>query len=250
MKILLSNDDGIKAEGLRALAEVLCRKHKVVICAPMYEQSGMAHALNVHKRLEVARDRELEERFPVEAWMIDGTPTDCVKIYLEAILEEEKPDLVISGINHGANLATDVLYSGTVGAAMEGFLHGIPSAALSRDKASKISFLQVAELAEGYLAKSMEERPSFFLNLNFPKALDPMGPQFVFSQLGKRDYLNAFRKEKDAEGRTYFTVAGDIVDLDKGEATDIYAVESGCISVTPLHADFTDYVMLDEYLQK
>ena len=251
MRILLSNDDGIQAEGIQALVKVLSGSHDVVVCAPMREQSGMAHALNVHKRLEIARNRELEERYPVEAWMIDGTPTDCVKIYLEAIAEGWKPDLVISGINHGANLATDVLYSGTVGAAMEGFLHDIPSVALSGDKNSRIPFVQVAEIAADYLVKTMEEREdAFFLNVNCPKELAAGKPQFVFSQLGKRDYLNAYTKEVDEDGRMYFTVAGDIIDLDKGEATDIYAVESGLISVTPLHADLTDYVMLDEQLKK
>jgi len=250
MRILLSNDDGIRAEGIRALAEALCTRHEVVLCAPMHEQSGMAHALNVHKRMEVARDEEMERRCPVEAWMVDGTPTDCVKIYLEAIAEGKKPDMVLSGINHGANLATDVLYSGTVGAAMEGYLHGIPSAAVSLDRWSKLAFSEVAGIAGAYLEQMAEEcEKPFFLNVNFPKEFSQEGPRFVFSQLGKRDYVNAFRKETDADGRTYFTVAGDIVDLDKGDATDIHAVECGFIAVTPLHADLTDYVTLDERLR-
>ena len=251
MRVLLSNDDGIRAEGIRALAKVFCRKHDVVLCAPMHEQSGMAHALNVHRRLEVARCGDIEALYPVEAWTIDGTPTDCVKIYLDFMAEDVRPDLVISGINHGANLATDVLYSGTVGAAMEGYLHDVPSVAISLDRHSEIPFEQVAEIAAEYLERTMAEREApFFLNLNFPKVFAPEGPRFVFSQLGKRDYLNAFQKVTDEDGRTYFTVAGDIVDLDKGEATDIYAVESGFISVTPLHADLTDYVMLDAQLRK
>ncbi len=251
MRILLSNDDGIRAEGIQALVKLLSQKHEVVVCAPMQEQSGMAHALNVRKRLEVARDRETEALYPVEAWKIDGTPTDCVKIYLEAMAEGRKPELVISGINHGANLATDVLYSGTVGAAMEGYLHDIPSVAVSRDYWSKIPFSQVAGIAMEYIEGMVEgaERP-FFLNVNFPKELSGGEPRFVYSQLGKRDYINAFSKETDADGRTYFTVAGDIVDLEKGEATDIYAVELGFISVTPLHADLTDYLMLEAKLKE
>ena len=251
MRILLSNDDGIQAEGLRTLARLLSSKHEVVVCAPMHEQSGMAHALSVHRRMEVARDSELEAMYPVEAWKIDGTPTDCVKIYLEALAVEKKPDLVISGINHGANLATDVLYSGTVGAAMEGYLHDIPSVAISRDYQSRIPFDLVAELGLDYIESRMEgEDLPFFLNVNFPKELSGYGPYFVLSQLGKRDYINAFVKETDEEGRTFFTVRGDIVDLDKGEATDIYAVEQGFISVTPLHVDLTDYLMLDAQLRK
>lgn len=251
MRILLSNDDGIHAEGIRALVRLLSPRHEVVVCAPMHEQSGMAHALNVHRRLEVDRDRELEAMCPVEAWKIDGTPTDCVKIYLEAMAGDRKPDLVISGINHGANLATDVLYSGTVGAAMEGFLHGISSVAISRDRWSKIPFDRVAELGMDYIESMMEgEELPFFLNVNFPKELSTYGPFFVLSRLGKRDYVNAFTRETDEDGRTFFTVAGEILDQDKGEATDIYAVDMGFISVTPLHADLTDYLMLDARLGK
>ena len=250
MRILLSNDDGIRAEGIRALAEVLSLRHEVVLCAPMHEQSGMSHALNVHRRMEIVRARDVESLYPVEAWMIDGTPTDCVKIYLEAMAEGKLPDLVISGINHGANLATDVLYSGTVGAAMEGFLHGISAAALSRERDSGIPFSKIAEVSVSYLEKAMEKEDlPFFLNLNFPKKFCPGEPQFLFSKLGKRDYLNAYTRERDEDGREYFTVAGDIIDLDKSEATDIYAVEQGYISVTPLHTDLTDYVALDERLK-
>ena len=139
MRILISNDDGIQAKGLESLVKAFCaREHTVVVSAPARQQSGMAHALNVGRPLELIRGEALAEKYGIEAWAVDGTPTDSVKLYLEA-LAEEKPDVVVSGINHGANLATDILYSGTVGAAMEGMLHDISSFAVSLDVDSTIS---------------------------------------------------------------------------------------------------------------
>ena len=135
MRILIANDDGIASEGLRALAAACAARHEVYIAAPWHEQSGMAHALNVHRPIEVEEMPGVAlELGAVAAWRIAGTPTDCVKLYLEALMDANRPiDLVLSGINRGANLATDVLYSGTVGAAMEGFLPEIAAAAISLD---------------------------------------------------------------------------------------------------------------------
>ena len=145
MRILISNDDGIQAKGLEALVKAFCaRKHTVIVSAPARQQSGMAHALNVGRPLELVRGEELAAKYGIEAWAVNGTPTDSVKLYLEA-LAEEKPDVVVSGINHGANLATDILYSGTVGAAMEGMLHDIASFAVSMDVDSTISYEEAAE---------------------------------------------------------------------------------------------------------
>ena len=249
MQILLSNDDGIHAEGLHALVKALRDRHEVIVCAPMKEQSGMGHALNVHRPLEFLRRKDIEKEYGIEAWAIDGTPTDCVKIYLEAIAGSFRPDLVISGINHGANLATDVLYSGTVGAAMEGRLHDISSLAVSLDKASEISFEQAAEITVDYIEKKILHQDSvFFQNINFPKRLRRGRPEFIYSKLGKRDYINAFSQHTDEEGRSYFTVAGEIFDTDCSEATDIYAVESGYIAVTPLHTELTDFMAMDAQL--
>lgn len=244
MKILLANDDGIKAEGLRSLIPALKAKgHEVAVAAPMREQSGMAHAMSVHRRIEVARNAEVEETFGVEAWAIDGTPTDCVKIYLEALQKNDnRTELIISGINHGANLATDVLYSGTVGAALEGFLHDLPAVAVSLDKDSSLTFAQTAVFTAAYLEKLLQQESApFFYNINYPVRLADDSPRFVSATLGRRDYINAFVKETDADGRVYFNVSGDIVDLAKDEPTDIWAVEHGLVAVTPLGTDWLDY---------
>ena len=211
----------------------------------------MAHALTVHKKIEVARYAPLEKTYGIEALSIDGTPTDCIKLYLEALSAEHKPDLVISGINHGANLGTDVLYSGTVGAAMEGYLHGITSLAVSLDLHSEIPYDTAAKIVADHLARFFQqEKQPFFYNLNFPKEFSANGPEFVFTKLGNRDYLNAFQRSAAPDGRIYYLMAGEIYDSNNSEATDIYAVGQGYVSITPLQTDLTDYLSLDARLKK
>lgn len=250
MRILLSNDDGIEAGGIEALVKALHKDHEVIVSAPMQQQSGMAHALTVGQPMEVARCSRLERTYGIEAWAVGGTPTDSVKLYLEAIAGDDRPDLVVSGINHGANLATDILYSGTVGAAMEGYLHDVNAMALSLDIDSQLSYNEAAMLFASDLPEFMqEEKQPFFFNINFPRFLKDGQAQYVFGRQGKRDYINAFQRvEKD--GRIFYTMAGEIYDSDKGSATDIYAIEAGYISVTPLITDLTDYMELEERLGK
>ena len=254
MKILLSNDDGIEAKGIWALASVLSKDHDIIIAAPKTQQSGMSHALSIHKQvefkqigveriIELARKHDLKLKSSIEAWEIDGTPTDCVKIYLEAMNTSLKPGVVISGINHGANLATDVTYSGTVGAALEGYLHEIPSLAVSIDIDSTIPFETAARSTAQFLSQAWKHEGMFFYNLNFPKAFKDKDAEFIWTKLGKRDYINAFKLLND-EDKTYYRIGGQVYDIDRSEGTDIYAVECGYVSVTPLHADITNYKKL------
>lgn len=243
MEILLTNDDGIKGAGIWALADALkIRGHKVTIAAPFNQQSGMAHALSVLREIEYRRFDNPD----YEAWTFDGTPTDCVKIYLEG-MSNKKFDALISGINDGANLATDVLYSGTVGAALEGFLHEIPSLAVSLNKNSEITFDEAATATVDYLEKILAiKRDPFLHNLNFPKKLRIDKIKFVITRLGRRDYINAFTSRTDDTGHAYFKIGGTIIDLDANEGTDIYANECGFVSVTPLHCDPADYEAIVE----
>lgn len=249
MRILLSNDDGIEAEGIRALVAALAPDHELIVSAPMQQQSGMAHALTVGVPMEVAHDKALEDTYGITAIAVDGTPTDCVKLYLEALSGGKMPDLVISGINHGANLATDILYSGTVGAAMEGYLHDINAIAISLDSWSELSYDEVARIFARDLPDLIEGERHFFFNMNFPKFLKNKKAQYVFGRQGKRDYLNAFHKfERD--GKIFYEMAGEIYDSDNGNATDIFAYDNGYISVTPLIVDLTDYQDLDKRLER
>ena len=259
MKILLTNDDGIRALGIWSMAAILAQKHEVIIVAPLKQQSGMSHALSVLRQLEFIKitDTQINELLKthcpdisvekqIETWAIDGTPTDCVKIYLEAMCEGNWPQMIISGINHGSNLATDVLYSGTVGAALEGFLHEIPSFAVSLDIESLIPFEEVARTTSDYLEKLLEqnEHKALFYNINFPKQYKDDKAEFVMSKLGHRDYINAFQMHKDEKGRTFYRVGGQVYDIDRSEGTDIFTVEEGYVAVTPLHADLTDFKSL------
>lgn len=247
MRILLTNDDGINGAGLWAVAHELKRRgHEMIIAAPFNQQSGMSHALSVLREIEYKRFDNPD----CESWTFDGTPTDCVKIYLEGMNDGKKFDAVISGINDGANLATDVLYSGTVGAALEGFLHAIPSLAVSRDKNSTIPFDTCAAATIDYLEKILFVKQEPFLhNLNFPKTFRVGKVELMSTRLGQRDYINAFTSRTDDEGRAYFRIGGTICDLDTSEGTDIHATERGFVSVTPLHTDTADYKAIDE-LQK
>ena len=243
MRILLTNDDGIQGAGLWALANAFkSRAHEVTIAAPFNQQSGMAHALTFMREIEYKRFDNPD----CEAWTFDGTPTDCVKIYLEG-MSDKKFDAIISGINDGANLATDVLYSGTVGAALEGFLHAIPSLAVSRDKNSVIPFGAAASATVDYLEKILSIKHEPFLhNLNFPKKFRADKAEFMSTRLGQRDYINAFASRTDDAGRAFFRIGGTICDIDSSEGTDIYAAEKGFVSVTPLHCDTANYEELVE----
>lgn len=244
MRILIGNDDGIEAQGLEALVAVLAREHEVIVAAPLTQQSGMAHALTVGDRMELREGTRLKEKYGIEAWGVGGTPTDGIKLYMEELGKDKKIDVVISGINHGANLATDILYSGTVGAAMEGFLHDISAFAVSLDADSDISFEEAAELFAGFLTKIMQEgKAPCLYNINFPRSFGGKKPEFRFSRQGRRDYLNAFKRVEE-DGRVFYSVAGEIYDTDKGEGTDIYACESGFVAVTPLISDLTDWLVL------
>lgn len=236
MKILLSNDDGIEGAGLWAMAHALRKYFEVAIAAPMYQQSGMSHALSIGRKLEYRRVDDAG----FETWTIDGTPTDCVKFYLEAIDTDKKICAVVSGINHGANLATDVLYSGTVGAALEGYLHEIPALAVSLDVNSEIPFDNAAAEAAKYFSEQMKKDKLFFHNINFPKKYRAGYAEYKTARLGRRDYINAFVTHENDDGQVFFEIRGEISDIDDSEGTDIHAVNQGYVSVTPLHCDITD----------
>ena len=246
VNILIVNDDGIAAKGLRALTQRLAERHSVTVAAPMHQQSGTSHALTIGRAIEVICDESFTAEYGAAAWAIDGTPADCAKIYLDAIAKEP-PDVVLSGINHGVNLGTDVIYSGTVGGAFEGLFHGIPSFALSLFDGSHISFDEAAAYFEPFMEKLVaRDQHPFLFNINFPQMLAGKKPQFVFCRQGVRDYINTFQRIEH-DGRIHYKAAGEISDTDKSMGTDIYAIEHGLIAVTPLGIDMTDYPQLEQF---
>ena len=244
IRILMSNDDGIQSPGIEALVKVLHKEHKVIIAAPATQQSAMAHALTVRKRLYVEHYAPLEEKYGVEALVVSGTPTDCVKLYMEGIAKE-KIDLVISGINNGSNLGTDILYSGTLGAALEGHIHGVHAIALSLDYKAELTFDVVAEAFVKKMEKLMKlsDKPQL-LNVNFPKKLKA-DYNWYWAKQGVRDYENAFIPNTDDEGKLYYWVGGEIIDTGNSADTDIELANAGNITVTPVLMNWCDFKILD-----
>ena len=244
IRILISNDDGIQSPGIEALVKVLHKEHKVIVAAPVTQQSAMAHALTVRKRLYVEHYAPLEEKYGVEALMVSGTPTDCVKLYMEGIAKE-KIDLVISGINNGSNLGTDILYSGTLGAALEGNIHGVHAIALSLGYKAELTFDFVAETFVKKMEKLMKlsDKPQL-LNVNFPKKLKA-DYNWYWAKQGVRDYENAFIPNTDDEGKLYYWVGGEIIDTGNSADTDIELANAGNITVTPVLMNWCDFKILD-----
>lgn len=244
MNILLVNDDGIKAKGLNAMAKELALKHKVFIVAPMTEQSGMSQALTMGVPLRVKSvDMKLEN---ITAYAVEGTPADCTKLALELLLKEQ-PDLIISGINNGANLGTDVLYSGTVGAALEGYNHKISSIAVSVSSKSNISFSTIAKIIADRISFFYNTDKLFMYNINFPKELKDNKIKFVFTKHGRRVYENEFDAVILDDGSIAYKMQGRAKDIGNDEFTDIEVVKKGYISVTPLQIGRTDFSKLEVF---
>ena len=229
--ILVTNDDGIHAPGLTALMEALQDLGEVHVIAPDREQSAVGHALTLHRPLRV--DRVGERRLAV-----NGTPSDCVNLAVLGLLPHP-PALVVSGINQGSNLGDDVTYSGTVSAAMEGVLLGVPSIAVSLERPDA-GFAEAARIARLVAARVLVEglAPKTLLNVNVP-GVAPKGIRVT--QLGRRVYKERISEQTDPRGRTYYWIGAGPPLWDAGETTDIAAVHDGYASVTPLHLDLTDY---------
>jgi 5'-nucleotidase len=229
--ILLTNDDGYQAEGLRAVAEELADFATVSIVAPSREQSGTAQSLTLRQPIVCNHIAERE-------WAIDGTPADCVIVALHKLLPD-KPELLISGINHGANLGENVYYSGTVGAAREGALHHIPSVAVSLcAKKDKVKFENSARVARATAEMIFKEGlpDQVLLNVNVP---EPWNGTVKFTRQSKKITRNQLSEGKDPRGRSYFWLFEQRIDKDVEPDTDYAAILSGAVSITPLHLDPT-----------
>ena len=282
MNILVSNDDGVFALGIRALANGLAKAgHQVTVVCPDRERSATGHGLTLHEPLRVEQAEGVFDP-EVTAWACSGTPSDCVKLALDAILPE-KPDFLVSGINHGANLGTDVLYSGTVSAAMEGVLEGVSAIAISL--LSGYSNFQPAANFAVQLIAELEKQPlslPVLLNVNIPpvEAAEIQPP--LIARQGVRRYFDQFEKRVDPRGRTYYWLAGEVMEedaeipmppplstvegaLDASDhsvqtssalnmalvevgqqfMTDVQAIKKNHITITPLQSNLTAYTALE-----
>ncbi len=242
MNILLSNDDGILANGIRALIEALSPCYDVYVVAPDRERSAAGHSLTLHTPLRV---EEVDAKYGAKrCWMTTGTPGDCVKIAVNAILaNNELPDLVISGINHGPNLGGDILYSGTVSCAMEGALLGIPSIAVSL--ASLRTEYEDFTLAAEFVATMIERLenykipPKTVLNVNVPGLDKEDIAGVAVTELGRRMFTDTYERRVDPRGKVYYWMAGELINEPEDAKTDIAAVRNNKISITPITYDMT-----------
>jgi 5'-nucleotidase len=241
MRILVTNDDGYLALGIRTLARAASRIGEVHVVAPDREQSATSHSLTLHFPLRV---RQAEGGI----LMVDGTPTDCVMLAVGELLPE-RPDVVLSGVNHGANLGDDVLYSGTVAAAMEATMLGIPAVAISyagRDPEEIEAWTDVlGELLERIVRRS-DFPAETLLNVNLPAVRPEEVAGVRVTTLGRRAYVDSLTRAHDPSGREYFWIGGGESRWWGGPESDFRAVHSGYISITPLHLDLTNYRLLEE----
>jgi len=246
MKILLTNDDGINAQGIRELAAALSAAADIYVFSPESERSACGHGITVRSPIIVA-----DADFPAatKAWTVSGTPADCVKLGLRILKREGiSIDFVFSGINHGSNLGTDTLYSGTVSGAIEGVINGIPSIAVSVNShkpkwfgPSRRIAAEALRIADGKLDGST------VLNINLPDLPEEEIKGLRITRLGAREYDEDFLLQKDPEGRVSYVYSGEpIVYTDLPEDIDVIAIQDGCISITPLHYDLTSYKRVEE----
>ena len=240
MNILCSNDDGILAPGLALLADACREVGEVTVVAPDREQSGTSHSLTLHRPLRPARR-------PDGAFQVDGTPTDCVMLALETLMPD-RPDFVFSGVNHGPNMGEDVLYSGTVSAAMEGVMLGVPGVAISfagGDPEIMATYRETLVRLIRRITSAADYPRNTLLNINLPRMPASEVKGLRVTRLGSRYFSDSLTRMKDPWGREIMWIGGGTITWTGGEDADHAAVAEGYISVTPLHMDLTNYSLIE-----
>ena len=234
--ILLTNDDGVESEGIRALAAALQPLGRVVTCAPVGEASAIGHALTLARPLRL-------RTLAADVHAVDGTPADCVNIAVAHVLDGRLPDLVVSGINKGWNVGDDVTYSGTVGGALEGVLLGVPAVAVSLQRSTEYDFTHAAMAGAAVATEVLSHGlpPRVFLNVNVPEGT-PAG--WTTTVQAARTHTTSVLRRDDPWGRPYYWIDEGRVEWAPRRETDYEAVKAGLISVTPLHADLTAHAAL------
>ncbi len=240
MNILVTNDDGIHADGLRALADALRPLGNVTVIAPDREQSAASHALTLHRPLRI---KKVEEG----VMSVDGTPTDCVLLAVHGFLKE-RPDLVVSGINHGPNMGNDTSYSGTVAAAVEGTFLGIPSVAISLAAWNEADFRPAGGVAHDLVKTFLEHgiRTGMCISVNIPPIPRESMKGVRVTRLGKRVFRDVIVEKTDPRGKLYYWIGGEDPTWEPDELSDFNAVSDGYVSVTPLLLELTDYKAIVE----
>ncbi|MEQ8965315.1 MAG: 5'/3'-nucleotidase SurE [Azospirillaceae bacterium] len=242
-RILLTNDDSVHADGFAALERIARSiSDDVWVCAPEVEQSGASHSLTIHRPLRL---RQIGDK----RYSVDGTPTDCVLLAVNHILADHKPDLVLSGVNHGYNIAEDVTYSGTIAAAMEATLLGIRSIALSQalPEAGAPDWSTAERWGPRVIEKAMavDWPRNVLVNVNFPALAPDAVTGIEVCAHGNRKIGDELDQRTDPRGRAYFWIGTSRSDAEVPEGTDTHALENGAVAVTPLFLDLTHYPTLE-----
>ncbi len=241
MNILCTNDDGYMATGLGVLAQAAAGLGSVTVVAPDREQSATSNSLTLHHPLRARRAVD-------GAWVVDGTPTDCVLLAVNELLPR-RPDVCVSGVNHGSNMGEDVLYSGTVAAAMEATVVGIPAVAFSYvgDLPEEVEGREelVRAVLRGILEGGEFPQDTLF-NVNIPAIPSEDVKGIRVTTLGRRRYADSITRANDPSGREYFWIGGGVVHWRGDDTSDFKAVADGFVSVTPLHLDLTNYELLED----
>ena len=238
--ILITNDDDITSPGIRALVDAVKDLGRVVVVAPDKPQSGMGHAITIGSPL---RMRKMDLFGEIENWQTSGTPVDCVKLAVDKILHR-KPDICLSGINHGANHSINVIYSGTMSAAMEASIEGIPSIGFSMMDYNYDADLSAAKqivqkIVSGVMKKKMDKH--LLLNVNIPGGTMETIKGIKICKQAYAKYEEEFDERKDPHGRRYYWLTGEFLNFDKGKDTDVWALEHNYVSVVPVQFDLTNY---------
>ena len=245
-QILITNDDGISAKGIASLIEAARSFGDLHVLAPDKPQSGMGHAITLHDPIRLFKST----LYPgIEAYACSGTPVDCVKLGIFELLGA-KPDLILSGVNHGENSSTNVLYSGTMSAGIEGAMEGIPSFGFSlADYSPDADFSASQHYIEVLLRQFFEKgfQAGICLNVNIPKLPFSEIKGIQFCKQAHAYWADRFEKRPDQYGRDYFWLTGEFADLDQRPDTDLHALKSGFVSVVPTHFDLTAYAHLNHF---
>jgi len=233
MHILLSNDDGVLAPGLLELATALAEEHRVTVVAPEGEESAKSHALTIKLPLFLSERSKTGSNPHVYA--LSGTPTDCAKFALTYLLKDDMPDLVISGVNNGFNLGSDALYSGTVGAAMEGLFYGIPGLAVSIEKYTNTCGAKLIPIVKETINRIfINNAYKGFLNMNFPTETSYSWDMIKIVHQGMQVYTDVVEAREDRRGRKYFWIGGNLAFPKEDRITDVWAIKQGYITIVPL----------------
>ncbi len=247
--ILVVNDDGITAPGIKALLSVAKEFGETVVVAPDKPQSGMGHAITINSTLHIEKT-EVDGNI---AYSCSGTPVDCVKIAVNKLLDR-KPDLIVSGINHGSNSSINVIYSGTMSAAVEGSLEAIPSVGFSLLNHSIDADFSAAKVYARKIIKALLEQnnnKSICLNVNIPNLREDLIAGIKVCRQAKGVWKEDYDERTDPMGRTYYWLSGKFIIQDEGEDTDEWSLGKGYVSVVPVQTDITDYKIINDlnYLQ-